>query len=60
MSGWPRSSPARSRRSSGWSFVEREHEEQLHLKESTGATVGCSFGNIVGELGTVTRFCATA
>jgi TetR/AcrR family transcriptional regulator, transcriptional repressor for nem operon len=34
-------------------FLERGLEEQLQLKESTGATVGCSFGNMVVELGTV-------
>ena len=34
-------------------FLERGLQEQLHLKESTGVTVGCSFGNMVVELGTV-------
>jgi TetR/AcrR family transcriptional repressor of nem operon len=34
-------------------FLERGLEEQLRLKKSTGATVGCSFGNMVVELGTV-------
>ena len=34
-------------------FMERGLEEQLALKASTGATVGCSFGNLVVELATV-------
>lgn len=34
-------------------FLERGLQEQLQLKESTGVTVGCSFGNMVVELGTV-------
>jgi TetR/AcrR family transcriptional repressor of nem operon len=34
-------------------FMERGLQEQLQLKESTGVTVGCSFGNMVVELGTV-------
>jgi TetR/AcrR family transcriptional repressor of nem operon len=34
-------------------FLERGLEEQLELKASTGATVGCSFGNLVVELATV-------
>lgn len=34
-------------------FLERGLAEQLELKESTGATVGCSFGNLVVELATV-------
>jgi TetR/AcrR family transcriptional regulator, transcriptional repressor for nem operon len=34
-------------------FLERGLEEQLELKASTGATVGCSFGNMVVELATV-------
>jgi TetR/AcrR family transcriptional repressor of nem operon len=34
-------------------FMERGLQEQLELKESTGVTVGCSFGNMVVELGTV-------
>ena len=34
-------------------FLERGLEEQIVLKESTGATVGCSFGNMVVELATV-------
>jgi TetR/AcrR family transcriptional repressor of nem operon len=34
-------------------FLERGLEEQLDLKATTGATLGCSFGNLVVELGTV-------
>ena len=34
-------------------FFERGLQEQLQLREETGATVGCSFGNMVVELGTV-------
>ncbi len=34
-------------------YFERGLERQLRLKESTGATVGCPFGNLVVELGTV-------
>ncbi len=34
-------------------FLERGLEEQLQLKQATGATVGCSFGNLVVELATV-------
>jgi TetR/AcrR family transcriptional regulator, transcriptional repressor for nem operon len=34
-------------------FLEHGLEEQLELKRSTGATVGCSFGNLVVELSTV-------
>jgi TetR/AcrR family transcriptional repressor of nem operon len=34
-------------------FLERGLEEQLRLKESAGATVGCCFGNLVVELATV-------
>jgi TetR/AcrR family transcriptional regulator, transcriptional repressor for nem operon len=34
-------------------FLERGLQEQLELRESTGATVGCSFGNLVVELATV-------
>lgn len=34
-------------------FLERGLEEQLELKASTGATLGCSFGNMVVELATV-------
>ena len=34
-------------------FLERGLEEQVQLKEATGATVGCSFGNLVVELATV-------
>jgi TetR/AcrR family transcriptional repressor of nem operon len=34
-------------------FLERGLAEQRELKESTGATVGCSFGNMVVELATV-------
>ena len=34
-------------------FFERGMEEQLELKAATGATVGCSFGNLTVELSTV-------
>jgi TetR/AcrR family transcriptional regulator, transcriptional repressor for nem operon len=34
-------------------LFQRGLEEQIELKESTGATVGCSFGNMVVELATV-------
>jgi TetR/AcrR family transcriptional regulator, transcriptional repressor for nem operon len=34
-------------------FLEHGLAEQLRLKESTGATVGCCFGNLVVELATV-------
>jgi TetR/AcrR family transcriptional regulator, transcriptional repressor for nem operon len=34
-------------------FLQIGLEEQMQLKESSGATVGCSFGNLVVELGTV-------
>src|SRR5512145_654480 len=34
-------------------LFERGMEEQLLLKEATGATVGCSFGNLAVELSTV-------
>jgi TetR/AcrR family transcriptional repressor of nem operon len=34
-------------------FVEHGLEVQLELKEATGATVGCMFGNLAVELGNV-------
>jgi TetR/AcrR family transcriptional repressor of nem operon len=34
-------------------YFERGMKEQLALKEATGATVGCSFGNLAVELATV-------
>src|SRR5438309_1386499 len=34
-------------------LMERGIEVQMQIKEACGATVGCSFGNLVVELGTV-------
>jgi TetR/AcrR family transcriptional repressor of nem operon len=34
-------------------YLERGLERQLELKAATGATVGCCFGNLAVELGTV-------
>jgi TetR/AcrR family transcriptional repressor of nem operon len=34
-------------------LLDRGLEEQRHLKSATGATVGCCFGNLVVEMGTV-------
>jgi TetR/AcrR family transcriptional regulator, transcriptional repressor for nem operon len=34
-------------------FLEGGLQRQLELKETTGRTVGCSFGNLVVEMGTV-------
>jgi len=34
-------------------LMDRGIEVQMQLKEACGCTVGCSFGNLVVELGTV-------